>query len=69
MYLIFPLIVPGIQVLLIQCFAYPLHTFALVHRFLEQRMYERFRIINRFDPVTSAPGEIQGYQHFRPAVW
>ena len=32
-------------------------------------MYERFRMINRYDPVTSGPFESQGYLHFRPAVW
>lgn len=37
--------------------------------FLEAGMFERFLVINRFDPVTSAPLADQGYRHWRPAVW
>ncbi len=41
----------------------------LAHRFMEERMFERFRIVNRFDPVVTAPLERSGYRHVRPVVW
>ncbi|WIA14116.1 hypothetical protein OEZ85_002660 [Tetradesmus obliquus] len=35
--------------------------------YLESNMRERYRIVNRYDGVPSAP--MSGYAHFRPTIW